>query len=404
MDHIFRAYDIRGVFNQDLTVDVAARIGETFAAYLGHKGNVAIGRDVRVSSPAMEAAVVAGLVAGGVKAHSVGPCPIPVLNFTVSRGGYDAGIYITASHNPPEYNGIRFRNPDGSGYTDKNEDIKRAYMAGPPQRPPWNAVGRAARLPDGQAIEDYTAFLRARLTAPRKLKIVVDPGNGAAALVAPDLLHRIGHEVIVINGEVDGTFPNRSPHPTDKSLGALKEAVVREHADLGVGYDGDGDRCVFVDDKGRVVQTEKAGIIIARDVLRERKGKVIINVPCSMIVEDELKKDGAEVIRVRVGDVFVCEEIKRHGALFAMEISAHFFLPQYYIFDDPMLTTARLMEILGMLGRPLSELVDAIPSYPFVEEGFPCPDDLKFKVNDMLLAHFKKRGRICRSKLCLCCC
>jgi hypothetical protein len=111
-----------------------------------------------------------------------------------------------------------------------------------------------------------------------------------------------------------------------------------------------------------------------------------------MIVEDELKKEGAEVIRVRVGDVFVCEEIKRHGAMFAMEISAHFFLPQYYIFDDPILTTAKLMEILGMLGKPLSELVDAIPSYPFVEEGFPCPDDLKFKVNDMLLAHFRKRG------------
>ena len=159
-----------------------------------------------------------------------------------------------------------------------------------------------------------------------------------------------------------------------------------------MGYDADGDRCIFVDDLGRVVQTEKAGILVARDLLREREGKVIANVPCSMIVEDELEKEGAEVVRVRVGDVFVCEEIKRHGGLFAMEISAHFFLPTYYIFDDPILMTLRLAELLGADDRPLSAIVDSIPSYPFVEEGFPCPDDLKFRVNELVEDHFRERG------------
>jgi phosphomannomutase/phosphoglucomutase len=301
-------------------------------------------------------------------------------------------LYKTQYHNPAEYNGIRWRNPDGSGYTYDNQRIKDLYYTGDPERPHWRDVGDVERLAEGRAISVYMGFLSERLTAPRPLRIMVDPGNGAAALVAPELLRQVGHEVDTIFGDVDGTFPNRSPHPTGKSLGALQEAVREKGADMGVGYDGDGDRCVFVDDKGRIVQTEKVGILVSRDLLKDNKGKVIANVPCSMIVEDELEKDGAEVVRVRVGDVFVCEEIKRHGGIFAMEISAHFFLPTYYIFDDPILMTLKLAELLGTDGRPFSEVVDEIPSYPFIEEGFPCPDELKFRVNELVEEHFRAKG------------
>jgi len=392
MEHIFRAYDIRGVFNEELTTDFGARVGEVFAAFHGHEGRVAIGRDVRLSSTALESAVAAGMAAGGLDVVSVGACPIPVLNFHVNRGDYVAGVYITASHNPPEYNGIRWRNPDGSGYTSDNQRIKELYLAGETDRPKWDQVGNVTSFPEGQAIAEYTQFLVEHLTAPRPLKIVVDPGNGAATLAAQDLLRRVGHQVVSLFGEIDGTFPNRSPHPTEKSLGALMKAVPEHGADLGVGYDADGDRCIFVDDKGRVVQTEKVGILVSRDLLKEHKGKVIANLPCSMIVEDELEKDGAEVVRVRVGDVFVCEEIKKHGGIFAMEISAHFFLPTYYIFDDPMLMTLKLAELMGVDSRPLSAIVDAIPSYPFIEEGFKCRDDIKFRVNELVEEHFRALG------------
>jgi phosphoglucosamine mutase len=392
MKNIFRAYDIRGVFNEELTTEFGARMGEVFATFHGNSGRVAIGRDVRLSSSALESAVAAGMAAGGLQVVSVGACPIPVLNFHLSQGDYVAGVYITASHNPPEYNGIRWRNPDGSGYTDDNSTIAGMYMEGEGVRSSWDRVGEISRYPDGRAIADYTDFLAARLTAPRPLKVVVDPGNGAATLVAQDLLRRVGHEVVSLFGEVDGTFPNRSPHPTEKSLGALMEAVPANGADLGVGYDADGDRAIFVDDKGRAVQTEKVGILVSRDLLKEHRGKVIANVPCSMIVEDELEKDGAEVVRVRVGDVFVCEEIKRHGGIFAMEISAHFFLPTYYIFDDPMLMTLKLAEMVGADGRPLSAVVDEIPSYPFVELGFKCADDIKFRVNELVEEHFRAQG------------
>jgi phosphoglucosamine mutase len=392
MEHIFRAYDIRGVFNEDLTSEFGAKIGEVFATFHGNKGRVAIGRDVRLSSTALESAVAAGMSAAGLDVVSVGECPIPVLNFHVNQGDYVAGVYITASHNPPEYNGIRWRNPDGSGYTHDNQRIKEMYFAGESRRPGWDGVGTVTRLPEGRAISDYIGFLEQRLTAPRSLKIVVDPGNGASTLAAPELLRRVGHSVELLFGEVDGTFPNRSPHPTERSLGALMQSVREHGADLGVGYDADGDRCIFVDDLGRVVQTEKVGILVSRDLLRHHKGKVIANVPCSMIVEDELEKDGAEVVRVRVGDVFVCEEIKKHGGIFAMEISAHFFLPTYYIFDDPMLMTLKLAELMGADERPLSAIVDAIPSYPFIEEGFKCRDDLKFRVNELVEDHFRTLG------------
>jgi phosphoglucosamine mutase len=392
MEHIFRAYDIRGVFNEELTTDFGTKVGQVFAAFHGNEGSVAIGRDVRLSSDALEAAVAAGMAAGGLDVVSVGACPIPVLNFRVSQGDYVAGVYITASHNPPEYNGIRWRNPDGSGYTDDNLRIRDMYIGGETVRPRWDRVGTVGLYPEGKAIAEYTQFLVDRLTAPRPLKIVVDPGNGAATLVAQDLLRKVGHEVVSLFGEVDGTFPNRSPHPTEKSLGALMEAVPEHGADLGVGYDADGDRCIFVDDMGRVVQTEKVGILVSRDLLQHHKGKVIANLPCSMIIEDELEKDGAEVVRVRVGDVFVCEEIKKHGGIFAMEISAHFFLPTYYIFDDPMLMTLKLAELMGVDDRPLSAIVDAIPSYPFIEEGFRCGDDIKFRVNELLEEHFRAAG------------
>jgi phosphoglucosamine mutase len=392
MEHIFRAYDIRGVFNEELTTDFGARIGEVFAAFHGNEGRVAIGRDVRISSDALEAAVSSGLAAGGLDVISVGACPIPVFNFHLSQGEYKAGVYITASHNPPEYNGIRWRNPDGSGYTLDNLRIAEMYKAGETGRPPWDRVGSVAHYPEGRAIEEYIAFLEERSSAPRSLRIVVDPGNGAATLAAQELLGRVGHEVVSLFGEVDGTFPNRSPHPTERSLGALMRAVPENGADMGVGYDADGDRCIFVDDRGRAVQTEKVGILVSRDLLKHHQGKIIANVPCSMIIEDELEKDGADVVRVRVGDVFVCEEIKKHGGIFAMEISAHFFLPTYYIFDDPMLMTLKLAELVGAEGRPLSEMVDDIPSYPFIEEGFKCRDDVKFRVNELLEEHFRALG------------
>jgi phosphomannomutase/phosphoglucomutase len=393
-ENIFRAYDIRGVFNEDLNTADAVGIAETFAAYLDGKGPVSVARDGRTSSPAIENAVAAGLSAGGVDVEAFGLLPIPTANFATWQGAYTAGVYVTASHNPPKYNGVRFRHPDGAGFTLENEEVKRMYFAGKRRRAAWDALGKVKEGDAPHIVDRYTHYLLKRLPGMRSLKVVLDPGNGAAAVTAPRLFTEAGFQVRVINGEVDGTFPDRDPHPTEKTIGSLRKAVKKHGAAFGVAFDGDGDRCVFADDKGRAVQTDKVGIIVAREVARRKRGgTVLANVPCSMIVEEELEKiPGTRVQRVRVGDVFVCEAIRKHNAIFAMEISSHYFLPEFYIFDDPVLMALKLAQEVGESGRKLSQMADDIPSYPFVEKGIAVADELKFDAVKWLVKQYRAEG------------
>ena len=392
LDRIFRAYDVRGVVNEDLTPEVMARIGVAFGTYLGGGKRVCVGRDGRTSSQLLENAFLAGLASTGCSATSVGLLPIPTSNFATMRGGFDAGAYITASHNPPEYNGIRFRHADGTGFTEENVAVKEAFFGAQMKKARWNRLGRLESRPSGDIIGEYTNFIAGKTRLERRLKVALDPGNGVSALTAPGLFRVLGSDVSTVNETVDGTFPSRSPHPTEKNLQALQKLVMDTSSDFGAAYDGDGDRVVFVDDKGRVAQVEKIGIIVARWMLGNKKGRIIVNIPCSMIVEDELAKIGAEVLRVRVGDVFISQALKEHDAAFAMEISAHYFVPTFWFFDDPVLTTVKLAEIIAAGGAPLSALLDAIPSYPAVEKELACPDNVKFALVDRLVEHHRRLG------------
>jgi len=390
--HIFRAYDIRGVFNQDLTSETATKIGAAFGTYLGGGGKVLVGRDVRTSSKIIEGAFCAGLASTGCNVVSIGMVPIPVSNFTTMQGDYAAGAYITASHNPPEYNGVRFRRPDGSGYTKENGEVKEVFLNDKFKLADWNKLGDIEKAPTEEVVKRYADYVLDRVSMERKLKVVLDTGNGAAIVTAKGMFEVLGAEVRTINAEPDGTFPGRPSEPSDKTLVNLKKAVTEHGADFGAGFDGDGDRVIFVDDRGRTVQTEKIGIIIARELLKEKKGPVIANISCSMIAEEEIERLGGEVVRVRVGDVFVCEAIREHGAIFAMETSAHFFMPSFYIFDDPVAVALTLADIISHQEKTLSQLVDGIPSYPFVERNFKCPDAVKFKVTERIIDSFKKKG------------
>jgi phosphomannomutase len=298
----------------------------------------------------LENAFLAGLASTGCNAVSVGLVPIPTSNFATKSGGYDAGAYITASHNPPEYNGIRFRHADGTGYTSENGAIKETFFGGQMLRARWNCLGKIEHAASDEFIGRYVGFIAEHTRLEGKLKVALDPGNGVAALTAPALFRELGTDVWTVNDKVDGTFPARSPHPTEKNLGTLQDLVLSVGADFGAAYDGDGDRVVFVDDRGRVAQVEKIGIIVSRWMLKNKKGRVIVNIPCSMIVEDELAKIGAEVLRVRVGDVFISQALKEHDAAFAMEISAHYFVPTFWYFDDPVLTTVKLVEMMTRIG------------------------------------------------------
>jgi phosphoglucosamine mutase len=389
--HIFRAYDIRGVFNQELDVAMAARIGMAFGSYLGGGKRILVARDGRTSSEVIEEAFIAGLASTGCDCVSIGLVPIPTANYHVWRGDYDGGAYVTASHNPPEYGGIRFRHSDGTGYTRENMEIRDICLQGGFGLAPWDGIGGIDRRSPGEAIQDYLDFILGRFSIKEGLKAVLDLGNGVAATTAPEALRRAGIDVATLNEAIDGRFPGRPSEPKEETLGELMRAVVKERAAFGAGYDGDADRVIFVDDRGRVVQTEKIGVLIARDILKRRRGKIIANVECSMIVEEEIPRLGGEVLRVRVGDVFISEAIKKHGALFAMETSAHYFMPEFYPFDDPLLITLKLGEILSR-GEKLSDLVDAIPSYPKRAINFPCRDEEKFRVVEEIVGKWKAQG------------
>lgn len=393
MEHIFRAYDIRGIFNREISAHTAAKIGIAFGTYLDGEGKVLVGRDSRTTSRILESAFCSGLASTGVEVYTTGMVPIPVANFKTLKGDFKAGAYITASHNPPEYNGVRFRREDGTGYTKENMEIKEIFFSGKFKKANWNEIGEIYRLSSEATIREYSEYILPKFKPEKKLKVVIDPGNGTASLTAPYIFRELGFEVVTLNSQPDGTFPGRESEPKAENLRDLMELVKATGAHFGVAFDGDADRAVFVDDLGRVVQNEKIGITVAKQIIAEKgRGKVVANVECSSIVEEEIAKAGGEVVRVRVGDVFVAEAIKKHGAVFGMETSAHYFYPEFYYFDDPLVVSLKLAEILSRSGEKLSKIVDDIPSYPKLHENYPCDDRIKFKVMEKIVESFKAQG------------
>tara|TARA_B100001964_G_C14250578_1_gene609715 strand:+ start:2391 stop:3749 length:1359 start_codon:yes stop_codon:yes gene_type:complete len=391
-NYIFRAYDIRGIFNQELTAEMSTKIGMAYGTYLGGKGNIFIGRDGRTSSKIVENAFISGLASTGCNCISGGLIPIPVSNFHIWLGKYSGGAYITASHNPSEYNGMRFRHDDGTGFTKENEIIKDLFENNEFHLVPWNELGGISYLNSEECVDQYLDFILKKTYVERKLKVVLDLGNGVSALSAPKAFEISGAKVFTINDSIDGTFPGRPSEPNNKTLGSLKDTVIDKKADFGAGYDGDGDRVIFIDDEGRLVSSENIGILISRELLKKKGGTIVANIECSMIIDEEIQKLGGKVIRVRVGDVFISEAIKKHNALFALETSAHFFFPDFYPFDDPLITSMKLGQILSKSNQKFSDIVDEIPHYPKITKNFSCHDNIKFRVMERIITIWSKRG------------
>ena len=354
---VFRAYDVRGVYGTELTEDLVRRVGQSFGSFAGG-GGVALGRDTRISGPSLQKAFLEGLLGTGCSVYSYGVIPIAVISFITSRQGLKAAAYISASHNPPEYNGVRFRTGDGYGLLYKHSDIMKFYKEG-------GFIQGQGRLKEGSAqaaIDDYGQYVNELLHFDRRLKVVLDMGNGSACSMA-SFYRSLGLDSTVINGEMDGLFSGRGPAPNEKSLQPACQKVLRTGSDFGVGFDPDADRGIIIDDLGRVLPPEKVAIIIARR--RYKSGETIISgFDCSMMLERELKKDGIHVLRERVGDVFVANRVKNEGAVLGVERSGHFFLPEFQYSDDPFAMSLALAEIVSS-GEKLSDLAGMIPDYPY---------------------------------------
>jgi len=375
---IFRKYDIRGVYGDDLTPDVMARIGVAASNYYG--GRYAVGMDVRASSPVLHHALAAGLMAGGSDVTDVGVVPIGAIMYATLHRGF-AGAYVTASHLPPEWNGVKLFKSGGDPMVgDDIERIGGLFFSGPRCTRP----GSQSRW---EILPEYRAFLLSRASAGG-LRIVVDCGNGAASLIVPSLLREAGHEVIALNADVDPRFPGRGSEPIPAALEALRGEVVRRGADFGVAFDGDADRTVFVDEGGRVLTAEQTAIVMLEGM---GYGDVVANVECSMLLDKALASRGYRVHRVPVGRTFMVWGVKRHDAVLGVESSGHYVVWRNMNMDDGILTLLYFAEAAAKVGK-VSSVVP--PARPMVRAKVQAPDEVKFKVVERLAELLEGRGEV----------
>ena len=362
---LFGSSGIRGVVNKELTPELATEIG---LAVGSTAPTAVIGMDTRTTGPMVEAAVMSGLMACGCEVHTAGMVTTPTL--AEAARDLDCGVMITASHNPSEYNGVKLWNPDGMGFgVEQSARIERLIESKKFALKTWDRVGHSHPL--HHAIERHADRILAGVGSA-KLKVVVDCGNGPAFNITPKVLQRMGCRVVTINSNPDGRFPGRNPEPVEENLGDLKRAVVSMGADMGIAHDGDADRMVAVDDKGQYLGADQLLCLFA---LSYAKKKVVVTVDASMVVDDVLD---AKAKRVRVGDVFVSEEVKRSKADFGGEPSGTWIFPDQTYCPDGILAAARLCEIASK--KKLSEARRRVPVYPTMRSSVPFGNKGRAKV------------------------
>lgn len=378
---IFREYDIRGEVERDFTPEVLDRLSRAVGTYFRRQGcrDVAVGRDVRPSSPRLRDALISGLQATGLEVCDLGVVPTPALYYAILALPTAAGVMITGSHNPPEYNGIKLQVGQQPVFGSALQEIRKLGESGDFV----TGAGRTELAADFR--EDYRAFLRERLRRPtRPLRVVVDSGNGVAGLVAPDLYRSLGCEVLELYSEPDGRFPHHHPDPTvAEYLADLQAAVVAEGADLGLAFDGDADRLGAVDERGGILWGDQLLILFSRAVLREVPGATIIgDVKCTDRWAEDVERRGGRPLWNATGHALLKDRLRREQAALAGEWSGHFcFADRFPGFDDGIYAGGRLLEIVGEAERPLSTLLDDLPPAVSVPEiRLYCPDDKKFAV------------------------
>ncbi len=390
--HIFREYDVRGLVGKDLTEAGVEILGRAFGTWLvAHDCRKAtLGGDCRLSSPGFMQAMQRGLLSCGVDVVVVGTVPTPLLYFSMFHLDIDAGVMVTGSHNPKDFNGFKLCHGKTALFGEAIQEIGRIAAAGK------FAKGKG-KLSEADVIAPYIDRVAgdAQLK-PHPLRIVVDAGNGTGGVVAVPLLRRLGIEVLPLFCEMDGNFPNHHPDPTiPDHLEALRAEVVRRDADLGIAFDGDADRIGVVDEKGQILFGDMILLILARALLRFVPGASFVSeVKCSRVLFDEIKKAGGHVVMWKVGHSLIKAKMAEDGAQLGGEMSGHiFFKHRWYGFDDAIYTATRFIEVLSAQSGPASTLLAGVPKTVTTPEiRVDCPDDVKFPVVQEVTEAFKARG------------
>jgi len=357
---IFGAYDVRGIYPETLDEDTAYRIGRAFVQYLGVQA-VAVGRDMRVSSPALAGAVIRGITDQGADAIDLGMTTTDELYFAVGKFGYPAGVMVTASHNPKQYNGLKMCREDAIAISSETggNAIRDLALAG---NPPESA--RKGQVIQRDVADDYVrhalSFIEVAKVLP--LKIAVDAGNGMAGMIMPRVFAQLPCELIPLYFELDGTFPNHPASPIEPENTAVLRALVPEqHCDMGVAFDGDADRMFLVDEQGKLLGGDMVTALVAQSLLRKHPGATILyNLISSRSVPELIERDGGRAVRTRVGHSFIKAQMRQENAIFGGEHSGHFYFRDNWYADSGLIAFLVVLELISESGKTVSELVRAV--------------------------------------------
>lgn len=375
---LFGTSGIRKIANVELTPTLAVKIGLAVAT-LAERQKVAVAHDTRTTSDMLEHAVTAGLLAGGATVQKLGLIPTPALAYLTWKLGADTGVMITASHNPPEYNGIKLFNKDTTSYSGEQQDrIEEIIKNGGFRRQPWDKIRKVSTL---NRMSLYVEMVQNAVKLEKKWRVVLDPGCGATSHIAPMLFHKLGCKVTVINAQPDGFFPGRKPLPDAESLQPLSKIVKQLHADIGIAYDGDGDRMVTIDEKGMLTSLDQILAAYAAYLVKKNKGGVVVtHVEASACIESMVNSLGGKVFRTKVGDTNVAAAIKQKKAIFGGEPCGAWIHPQHHYCPDGILSSLLVLKALEEEGKTLSAFVSEAPRYAIIRKAVECPDNVKVSV------------------------
>lgn len=391
MGRLFGTNGVRGVFGKDLTLDLALEVSYSLATYF-HDKPILVGYDGRHSSPIISKVVRAGMSALGIDVANAGLIPTPCLQFCVKRLGYKGGAMITASHNPPEYNGIKAIAHDGVELSREDELKVEAIYFNKNFQYLDHKIGNDT---DGhRAIESYIdgikSLVNADLIISKKLTVVLDLGNGAQAMTTPKLMQELGCKIITINSTIDGSFPGRGSEPTPDNLDLLSKTVQQNSADLGIAYDGDGDRSIFCDEQGNVYGGDKSGAILTDHILSNSKdAKVVTPINSSALLDIIARKYNATVIRTKVGSVEVSREMLKSNALIGLEENGGFMHGKHIAVRDGAMTSALMLELIASRSKRLSQVIGELPKFHQYKTKFECTKEQSDKVVERLTSNAK---------------
>ncbi len=388
MTRLFGTNGVRGIANSDMNIELATNLGRAIGTFFG-RGEIAVASDTRISSDMLRNAVFAGVLSTGASVGDLGVLPSPTLQFAVKHGGYNGGIIITASHNPPEFNGIKVIDPSGLELAREDEEqIESHYFEKSFAVADWKSLGgtRSDAQWGDRYVEGIIGNLDVEAIREQRFKVVLDVANGAGYETSPTILTKLGCEITVLNGEPDGMFPGHPSEPTPENLTGLSQAVKENNADLGIAHDGDADRTVFFDENGDFVQGDKSLALTAGYMLKKRKGLVVTPVSSSSMVEDVVVEAGGEILYSKVGAPIVARTMLQRNAVFGGEENGGMIFPEHQYCRDAAMSAGKVLEILALSGRKLSQLVMELPVYFTTKTKISCPDELKSKALEEMAA------------------